>query len=159
MPTWFNGAGLTATDDVRPAAFVGSVIACCEADTVLAGHISGLARFAAPAIAMLQARLAPLGEERVNKALHLPVDGPVDLFDPGARLENKPSSQDAAGVVQGDPRGRGAQARPADIRGCLKPGMTHQWWTYDAVKTDLVRLDDARFWGTIFFCCKDSKFN
>ena len=59
MPTWFNG--VTATDDVRPAAFVGSVIACCEADTVLAGHISGLARFAAPAIAMLQARLAPLG--------------------------------------------------------------------------------------------------
>jgi hypothetical protein len=72
MPTWFNGAGLTATDDVRPAAFVGSVIACCEADTVLAGHISGLARFAAPAIALLQARLTPLGEERVSKALHPP---------------------------------------------------------------------------------------
>ncbi len=65
---------------VGPAAFVGSVIACCEVDTVLANTIVGLERFAAPAVRLLQARLAPLGNERVNATLHLPLEVPVDLF-------------------------------------------------------------------------------
>ena len=50
---------LLGVDGVGPAAFVGSVIACCEVDTVLADNIAGLERFAAPAVRLLQARLAP----------------------------------------------------------------------------------------------------
>ena len=55
---------------------------------VLSCSIRGcLARFDAPAPTLLQDRLAPLGEERVNKALHLPVVDPVDLFDPARYVE------------------------------------------------------------------------
>ena len=53
LPTRFNGAGLLGVDGVGPAAFVGSVIACCDVDTVLADNIAGLERFAAPAVRLL----------------------------------------------------------------------------------------------------------
>jgi hypothetical protein len=49
LPTRFNGAGLLGVDGVGPA-FVGSVIACREVDTVLANNIAGLERFAALAV-------------------------------------------------------------------------------------------------------------
>ncbi len=80
MPTRFNGAGLLVVDGVIPAAFVGSVIACCEVDSVIATHASDLERFAEPALRLLLTRLAPLGNERANEVLLLPLAAPMDLF-------------------------------------------------------------------------------
>ena len=74
-------------DGVGPAAFVGSVIACCEVDTVLAAHASGLERFAEPALRLLLTRLAPLGNERANEVLLLPLAAPMDLFSPARYVE------------------------------------------------------------------------
>ena len=82
LPTRFNGAGLLGVDGVGPAAFVGSVISCCEVDPVLTSHIAGLTRFAAPAVRLLLERLAPLGNELASKVLLLPLEAPVDLFNP-----------------------------------------------------------------------------
>ena len=87
LPTRFNGAGLLSVDGVGPAAFVGSVIACCEVDSVLAAHASGLERFAEPALRLLLTRLAPLGNERANEVLHLPLAAPMDLFSPARYVE------------------------------------------------------------------------
>ena len=87
LPTRFNGAGLLGVDGVGPAAFVGSVIACCEVDPVLATHASGLERFAEPALRLLLTRLAPLGNERANEVLHLPLAAPMDLFSPARYVE------------------------------------------------------------------------
>ena len=100
LPTRFNGAGLLGVDGVGPAAFVGSVIACCEVDTVLADNITGLERFAAPAIRMLQARLAPLGNERVNATLRLPLGVPVDLFSPARYVEQDSKTNRAPKMQQ-----------------------------------------------------------
>ena len=71
---------------VGPAAFV-AVIACCEVDPVLASHIAGLSRFAAPAVHQLLDRLAPLGNKRTDEVLRLPLDDPVDLFSPARYVE------------------------------------------------------------------------
>ena len=100
LPTRFNGAGLVGVDGVGPAAFVGSVIACCEADPVLADNIAGLERFAAPAVRLLQARLAPLGNERVNATLHLPLEAPVDLFSPARYVEQDSKTNRAPKMQQ-----------------------------------------------------------
>ena len=100
LPTRFNGAGLLGVDGVGPAAFVGSVIACCEVDTVLANNIAGLERFAAPAVRLLQARLAPLGNERVNATLHLPLEVPVDLFSPARYVEQDSKTNRAPKMQQ-----------------------------------------------------------
>jgi hypothetical protein len=69
-------------DGVGSTAFVGSVVACCEVATALANNIAGLEPFTAPAVRLLQARLAPLGNKRVNATLHLPLEVPVHLFSP-----------------------------------------------------------------------------
>ena len=42
LPMRLNGAGLIGVDSVGAAAFVGSVVASCEADRVLASNIGGL---------------------------------------------------------------------------------------------------------------------
>lgn len=87
LPLRLNGAGLIGVDSIGAAAFVGSVVASCEADKVLARNIGGLERFARPARLLLQARLAPLGATKTNELLKLPLSGDLDLFDPsrGAR--------------------------------------------------------------------------
>ena len=41
LPTRFNGAGLMGVHGVGPAAFLGSVIASCDEDPVLAANIAG----------------------------------------------------------------------------------------------------------------------
>jgi hypothetical protein len=111
LPTRFNGAGLLDVDGVEPAAFVGSVIACCEVDTVLADNFAGLEGFAAPAVRLLQARLDPLGNERVNATLHLPLEVPVDHFSPARYVEQDSKTNRASKMQQrweGDSRPRRA---------------------------------------------------
>jgi len=85
---------------VGPAAFLGSVIASCDEDPVLAANIAGLGRFAAPAIRLLQRRLAPLGNERVNRVLHLPLDNPVDFLNPARYVEQDSDSKRAPKMQQ-----------------------------------------------------------
>ncbi len=73
-------------DGVGLAAFVGSVIACCEVDSVLAAHATGLELFAEPSSRLLLTRLAPLGNERANEVLHLPLAAHMFPCPLGARL-------------------------------------------------------------------------
>ena len=87
LPTFFNGAGLIGVDRIAPAAFIASVAAAAEADTILTNHIAGLERFALPALHLLQARLAPLGPAKVDALLHLPLEVPVDLFNHSRYVE------------------------------------------------------------------------
>ena len=87
LPLRLNGAGLIGVDSIGAAAFVGSVVASCEADPVLARNIGGLERFARPALLLLQARLAPLGAAKSNALLKLPLSGDLDLFDPSRYVE------------------------------------------------------------------------
>jgi hypothetical protein len=68
LPLRLNGAGLIDVDSICAAAFVGSVVAPCEADEVLARNIGGIERFAQPARLLLQARLAPLGATKTRTA-------------------------------------------------------------------------------------------
>ncbi len=78
-----------------PAAFVGSVIDCCE---VLAAHALCLEHFAEPVLHLLLARLAPLCHEPVNKVLHLPLDAPTDLFSPARYVEQDSDNKSAPGM-------------------------------------------------------------
>ena len=87
LPLRLNGTGLIGVDSIGAAAFVGSVVASCEADKVLARNIGGLERFARPARLLLQARLAPLGATKTNELLKLPLSGDLDLFDPSRYVE------------------------------------------------------------------------
>jgi hypothetical protein len=100
LPMRFNGAGLIGVDSIGAAAFVGSVVAACEADQVLARNIGGLERFARPALLLLQARLAPLGATKVGQLLKLPLSGDLDLFDPSRYVEQDSDEKPAPKVQQ-----------------------------------------------------------
>ena len=100
LPMRLNGAGLIGVDSVGAAAFVGSVVASCEADRVLASNIGGLERFARPALLLLQARLAPLGATKVGQLLKLPLSGDLDLFDPSRYVEQDSDDKKSAPKLQ-----------------------------------------------------------
>ncbi len=80
---------------VWPAAFVSSVIACCEVDSVIAAHASGLELLAEPALRLLRTQLAPLGNESANEVLHLPLAAPIDLFSPARYVEQNSDNRRA----------------------------------------------------------------
>ena len=87
LPLRLNGAGLVGVDSVGPAAFISSVIASAAADPILTRHITGLERFARPALQLLQARLLPLGSTRCNTLLRLPLACDIALFDHSRYVE------------------------------------------------------------------------
>jgi hypothetical protein len=97
LPMRFNGAGLIGVDSIGAAAFVGSVVAACEADQVLARNIGGLERFARPALLLL---LAPLGATKVGQLLKLPLSGDLDLFDPSRYVEQDSDEKPAPKLQQ-----------------------------------------------------------
>ena len=92
LPMCYNGAGLAGPGPIAAAAFVGSVSASVGADQTLAAHVHGLERFAMPAMRMLRARLAALGDTNVNTILRLPLEAPLDLFDRSRYV--KPTSEE-----------------------------------------------------------------
>ena len=100
LPMRLNGAGLIGVDSIGAAAFVGSVVASCEADLVLARNIGGLERFARPALLLLQARLSPLGATKTNELLKLPLCGDLDLFDPSRYVEQDSDEKSAPKLQQ-----------------------------------------------------------
>jgi hypothetical protein len=87
-------------DSIGAAAFVGSVVASCEADLVLARNIGGLERFARPALLLLQARLSPLGATKTNELLKLPLSSDLDLFDPSRYVEQDSDDKSAPKLQQ-----------------------------------------------------------
>jgi len=100
LPLRLNGAGLIGVDSICAAAFVGSVVASCEADKVLSRNIGGFERFARPARLLLQARLAPLGATKTNELLKLPLSGDLDLFDPSRYVEQDSDEKSAPKMQQ-----------------------------------------------------------
>ena len=100
LPMRLNGAGLIGVDSIGAAAFIGSVVASCDADPVLARNMGGLERFARPALQLLQARLAPLGATKVGQLLKLPLSGDLDLFDPSRYVEQDSDEKSAPKLQQ-----------------------------------------------------------
>jgi hypothetical protein len=87
LPLRLGGAGLVGVDSIGPAAFISSVAASAAADPILTRHITGLERFARPALQLLQARLLPLGSTRCNTLLRLPLASDIDLYDHSRYVE------------------------------------------------------------------------